>query len=111
MNVNYFKKNSLIEFKKSYGIGIITAKKIIKKIGLNFSNKKAFLNTAQFNRLTKLNKNIIVNKKLKNELKEIILFPQKIRTYKGLRNKYNYPCRGQRTRTNAKTKKKIKIQI
>jgi ribosomal protein S13 len=53
-----------------------------------------------------LSKNLI-DKKLKTELKEIDLFSKKIKTYKGIRNKLKYPARGQRTHTNAKTKKKL----
>jgi small subunit ribosomal protein S13 len=105
----YLNEKILIDFKKSYGVGIKTTTTILKKMGLNYKKQKLFLNTTQQKKLKRLTKKKLYNLKLKNKLKEIILFPQKIKSYSGLRNKYKYPCRGQRTRTNAKTKKKIKV--
>ncbi len=34
-----------------------------------------------------------------------------IKCYKGLRHLNNLPCRGQRTRTNARTRKKLKLNL
>jgi small subunit ribosomal protein S13 len=44
-------------------------------------------------------------KKYKDSIKNNIIFLSKIKTYKGVRHKLGYPVRGQRTHTNAKTKK------
>jgi small subunit ribosomal protein S13 len=93
----------------TYGIGEKTAKIFYKKIGLNNRNNFFFLKKKQNNLLDRLTKSKIVEKKLKIEIKNIILFQQKIKTYRGIRNKLRYPCRGQRTHTNANTKKRIKI--
>lgn len=39
------------------------------------------------------------------------IFFYNIKTCKNIRNVFGYPSRGQRTRTNAKTKKKYKLKI
>lgn len=102
---NYF--NNLI---KNYGIGNKKLFFFCNKLGLNNNFKKSiYLNKIQSLKLTKYTNNSLLNSKLKERVKKEILFPQKIRVYKGLRNKYKYPCRGQRTKTNAKTKKRCKI--
>ena len=54
-------------------------------------------------------KNIILGKKLYTSVKENLEFLSKIKTYRGLRHKFKYPSRGQRTHTNAKTKQKFKF--
>lgn len=56
----------------------------------------------------KANKKILLDKKLINFVKENIDFIKTIRTYKGIRHLNNLPLRGQRTRTNAKTRKKFR---
>lgn len=47
--------------------------------------------------------------RVKRIYKQNIRFLVELNTYKGLRHKDNLPVRGQRTRTNAKTKKKIRL--
>ena len=55
------------------------------------------------------NKKLLCNQRLKQRIRKYLDFAQKNKTYKGLRNKYKLPSRGQRTKTNGKTKKKFKI--
>ena len=94
-----------------FGIGNTIASVINYKIGLNGRNNPKRIKKKHFHEFEKIKKNIISEKRLKNHIKEIKFFEQKIKTYKSLRNKLNLPCRGQRTHTNAKTKKKIKVYI
>ena len=68
-----------------------------------------FLNLKQ---QIKVNKNVEkhnTGKKLYTSVKENLEFLSKIKTYRGLRHKFKYPSRGQRTHTNAKTKQKFKF--
>ena len=92
-----------------YGVGKNFLNLHYKKIGLNLRNNPKNLKKSTKSLFFKLTNNYKKDKDLKNELKEIQNFSQKIKTYKGIRNKLKYPCRGQRTHTNAKTKKKFKI--
>ena len=46
-------------------------------------------------------------KLLKENIKSFITFYEDLKIYAGIRHKFNYPTKGQRTRTNAKTRRKI----
>ena len=50
----------------------------------------------------------LIGKYLKEKTKKSINFFYNIRSCKGIRHKKRYPIRGQRTHTNAKTKKRLK---
>lgn len=103
------KQTILKNIKKTYGIGNETAKKLHKKVGINFRKSSQFIKKTLNIVLLKEQNTLLTTKKLQNFIQETIKFEQKIRTYRGIRNKLKYPCRGQRTHTNAKTKKKIKL--
>lgn len=90
-----------------FGIGKTLAKTYFNKIGINNRNNPKLLKKRKFNELNTILSKVLTDKKLKNELKEIDLFSKKIKSYKSIRNKLKYPARGQRTHTNAKTKKKL----
>ena len=52
--------------------------------------------------------NININKKVLHiAIKSFITFYEDLKIYAGIRHKFNYPTKGQRTRTNAKTRRKI----
>ena len=50
-----------------------------------------------------------IDKTCDDYIKSLNKLIKKIKTYKGIRHKLKYPCRGQRTHTNAKTVKKLLI--
>ena len=57
-------------------------------------------------------KNFKINeydKALKLQIQKNIKFLHKIKSYRGIRHSFKLPSRGQRTKTNAKTKKRFKI--
>ena len=108
--INNIQKNKKIILKQiinSFGIGLNKANIFFKKIGINKRNNPLFIKKKKFNDLNKITKKMLTDKKLKKKLLEVKLFSQKIKTYKSIRNKLKYPCRGQRTHTNAKTKRNI----
>jgi len=45
----------------------------------------------------------------RRDIKKRVLYLQEIKTYKGIRHRKGLPVRGQRTHTNAKTRRKIKF--
>ena len=91
------------------GIGKSTAINIHKNIGLNTRKSPKLLKKKHNIIIQKYIKTLLTTeKKLKLNTKESIKFQQDIKTFRGIRNKLNYPCRGQRTHTNGKTKKKLK---
>ena len=99
----------MFNFKKIYGIGKNRLTFFYKQFGLNNrlkSNKVKYI--------VYLNTNKLVNKfTFKNSLKNFLIknrsfLIEKVRNYKALRHELRYPVRGQRTRTNSKTRKKLK---
>lgn len=94
---------------KKEGIGSSRIKKAAQFCGLN--PKKSFngLRPKQESDFYKTIEGGKEKKNLKESKKEFISFLIKLNSYKGIRHKLKYPARGQRTHTNAKTKKKFKI--
>lgn len=89
-----------------YGIGKNLTFNIFKKVGLNKTQQLTHIKKKQRNFLLKMTKKVLINRYLKDEISKFIDFSNKIRTYRGMRNRLHYPCRGQRTHTNGKTKRK-----
>ena len=92
----------------NYGIGSKTGNSFLKNLGLNSRINPKTFKRKQINEINRRSQNTLSGKKLKENKKNIILFLSKNKTYKGIRHKLKYPARGQRTHTNAKTKKKFK---
>lgn len=104
------KKNILNNIKKIKGINIKTITKFRKILGLNTYKKKVIQTTYQnilaLKKLIRLNK---IDQILNISIKKRILHLINLKTFRGIRHKHKYPVRGQRTRTNAKTQKKLKL--
>jgi ribosomal protein S13 len=110
MNLHPSKSNSFLKSNiKNYGIGLNILNKFKSKVGLNTRIKSVRLNSFHSTQFLKITKSLILNKPLKVFNRNAIEFIQALRTYKGIRHKLKYPCRGQRTHTNAKTVKKFKV--
>jgi small subunit ribosomal protein S13 len=105
------KQNLSKDLISTFGIGKKTSIKFFENIGVNLKIKPRNLKLEKLSILSSHLENESTGKKLKLQIKECNDFTQKIKTYKGIRNKLKYPCRGQRTHTNGKTKKKFKVQI
>ena len=105
------KKFTLLKNLQSiYGIGKNSSKNFHKKLGFNVRKSTLFISKKQKKIIANLIKKLVVNQKLLFHLKQIHDFAFNLKSYKGIRNKYGLPSRGQQTRTNAKTKKKLKIK-
>src|ERR1051326_3047764 len=89
-----------------YGIGRSTARKILAEAGVNPNQKVSEWNDEQQNKI----RNIITEKvkvegALRSETQLNIKRLTDIGTYRGGRHRLGLPERGQRTRTNARTRK------
>jgi len=104
MNKFSNKKN----FLNFFGIGENRYFFICKKIGLNPNSKRMEYGKKIGVKLEFLIKKYTYNHSLKKKIKNVINFYLKLRNYRGLRHSGSYPVRGQRTRTNAKTSKRLK---
>jgi len=110
MNINKKMKSVLkLGVNSFYGLGSNTFSNLYKKVGVNLRSNPKKIKLKQLNQIKKNIKKIEFGKKLINNVKKIINFHSNIKTYKGVRHRLKYPIRGQRTHTNAKTRKKIKF--
>jgi small subunit ribosomal protein S13 len=89
-----------------YGIGRSTAQHILKSAGIDFDKKVNQWNDEELNAI----RNIITNEfkvegALRSEVQMNIKRLLDIACYRGLRHRKGLPVRGQRTRTNSRTRK------
>lgn len=94
-----------------YGIGPTLAKKIIKDCNLDPDKRTKSLTEEEINKLQKEMEKYKVEGDLRREIQGNIKRLQEIGTYRGMRHSKNLPARGQRTRTNARTKRGKRITI
>ncbi len=89
-----------------YGIGLTTSKKILKDTGID-PEKRVYELTED--EISVLNKEIQNNYIVEGELRKIVQLNIKelmdLGCYRGLRHRRGLPVRGQRTKTNARTRK------
>ena len=89
-----------------YGIGRTTAMKILDSTGVNWERSIDDLSADEVNEIRKeLEQNYKVEGDLRREYQMAIKRLIEIGCYRGLRHRRNLPARGQRTRTNARTRK------
>jgi len=89
-----------------YGIGRSTAKKVLKELKIDETIRAKDLTTADENRINEyLSKNHLTEADLKRIVTGNVKRIKDINAYKGLRHKAGLPVNGQRTRTNARTRK------
>ena len=104
-----YKKSFLSNFKKSLGINSFVISKTIKVLGLNNRNSAILLkHKVHIPFLEKFKTNLLVDKSLIYQTLNDIKFLKDNKTFRGIRHSCNLPTRGQRTHTNAKTKKRLK---
>ena len=89
-----------------YGIGRMTARRILASTGVEASQRIRDLNDADVNRLRQeIERNYRVEGALRTEIAMNIKRLMDIGSYRGIRHRRGLPVRGQRTHTNARTKK------
>jgi small subunit ribosomal protein S13 len=89
-----------------YGIGPATAHKILKKTGISPDVRAKNLSEADTGKLRQVIENEFkVEGALRGEIAMSIKRLMDIGSYRGLRHRKGLPVRGQRTRTNSRTRK------
>ena len=95
-----------------YGIGLTTSKKILADTGINPDTRVKDLTEDD---ISKLREYIDHNLQVEGDRRRTIAFDIKrlieIGSYRGLRHRKNLPVRGQRSKTNARTRKGPKKTI
>jgi small subunit ribosomal protein S13 len=89
-----------------FGIGRSLAKKILTEAGVDVGKKVSEWNDVEQNAIRKIiNDNIKVEGALRSEVQLNIKRLTDIGTFRGIRHRSGLPVRGQRTKTNARTRK------
>lgn len=95
-----------------YGIGNTTAKKIIAETGVNPDIRVKDISEDNLQKIREyIDKNLTVEGDLHREVSQNIKRLMEIGCYRGLRHRKGLPVRGQRTHTNARTRKGPRKQI
>jgi len=89
-----------------YGIGPATSMNILKEAGVEHTARAKDLSEDELSRLaTIIERNYTVEGELRRQNQQNIARLREIGCYRGLRHRRGLPVRGQRTRTNARTRK------
>jgi small subunit ribosomal protein S13 len=89
-----------------YGIGDTTAQKVCAELGLSPDTKIRDLTDEEVTRLQRhIDSELQVEGDLRRERSQAVKRLQEIGSYRGLRHRKQLPVRGQRTRTNARTRR------
>ena len=89
-----------------YGIGPTNAKEICKKVGINPSRRVSELTEAEQIQIREvIDRDYVVEGDLRRETSMNIKRLMDLGCYRGLRHRKGLPVRGQRTHTNARTRK------
>lgn len=89
-----------------FGIGLTTSQEIIKNTGINPDTRVKDLSDEEVVRLREvIDRSYVVEGDLRREVGMNVKRLQEIGCYRGLRHRRNLPAHGQRTRTNARTKR------
>ena len=95
-----------------YGIGPAKALEIIAKVGIDRNLMARDLSQDQIAQITKiLQDDLLVEGDLRRAISADIRRLQQINCYRGIRHRRNLPVRGQRTKTNTRTRKGKKVTI
>lgn len=94
-----------------YGIGRPTSNKILAAVGIDPNVRVQDLTEAQVQALREEIGKLTTEGDLRRQVQLNIKRLQEIGSYRGMRHRRNLPVRGQRTRTNARTKRGVKKTV
>lgn len=92
---------------KFYGVGLKTAEKLCSKLGFYPWMRMHQLSEAQVMEVTSELANMTIEGNARAVVKENIALKRSMGSYEGMRHALNLPVRGQRTRNNAKTARRL----
>ncbi len=89
-----------------YGIGRHQSKRILEACGIDGLKRAQDLSEEEVARIaSEIEKNHVIEGQLKRQVQANVQRLKDIACYRGIRHRRGLPCRGQRTRTNARTRK------
>jgi small subunit ribosomal protein S13 len=95
-----------------FGVGLTTSQRVLRETGIDPDTRVRNLTEEEVVRLREfIDKNLQVEGDLRRETSQNIKRLMEIGCYRGLRHRKGLPVRGQRTHTNARTRKGPRRQI
>jgi small subunit ribosomal protein S13 len=95
-----------------FGVGLTTSQQVLRETGINPDTRVRNLTEEEVVRLREyIDRNLKVEGDLRREVGQNIKRLMEIGCYRGLRHRRGLPVRGQRTHTNARTRKGPRRQI
>lgn len=101
-------RNKRIEFALTYiyGIGLTSAQSILKESAVNFDTRVKDLTEEEINKIKGIiDKKYKVEGECRSDVTTSIKRLMDIGSYRGIRHRKGLPVRGQKTKTNARTRK------
>jgi small subunit ribosomal protein S13 len=99
-------KRVLIGLTYIFGIGRATSQQILDAIGIDVATRVRNLTEDEVNRIREhIDENVKVEGDLRRDITQNIKRLIEINCYRGVRHRRGLPVRGQRTKTNARTRK------
>ncbi len=99
-------KRVLISLRYIYGIGPHISKMILKEAGIDENMRAKDLSEAEVTTIAGvIDREYVVEGQLRRQVQQHIARLRDIGCYRGIRHRRGLPVRGQRTRTNARTRK------
>ncbi len=101
-------KKSKVGLTYIFGIGRTTASEILEKAGVDGEKRIKDLTDQEVKEIrTIITNDITVEGALRNKVKQDIKRLMEINCYRGVRHKRHLPVRGQRTKTNSRTRRRV----
>jgi small subunit ribosomal protein S13 len=97
---------------KIYGIGVTSARSILTKANIDFNTRTNELTDSNVSSIREiLDNDYILESELKRKISLSIKRLSEINCFRGKRHRQQLPLRGQRTRTNARTRRGLKKTV
>lgn len=105
-------KPTFIALQYLYGVGPHVAFEICHSVGIDPQRKSREMSEDVLARISALlDKDYTVEGSLRRQVQQNVMRLKDIQSYRGLRHRRGLPVRGQRTRTNARTRKGVKKTV
>ncbi|MBM4037436.1 MAG: 30S ribosomal protein S13 [Planctomycetes bacterium] len=99
-------KRSVVALTYIYGLGPTSARRILQQAGIDENVRAKDLSEDELSRIASIvDKSYMVEGELRRMVAQNITRLRDIGCYRGIRHRVGLPVRGQRTRTNARTRK------
>ncbi len=99
-------KPTRVSLRYIFGIGPTTADEICRKCGIDGQMRAKDLTEEQLSKIaTSLESDYVIEGNLRRQISQNVSRLKEISSYRGMRHRRGLPVRGQRTKTNARTRK------